>query len=147
MPIRARHLAGILCLLSAVALSYVTHLDGEDRRPYTETYQFSRGKTFVNGEENRLKALGIDLLANRHHAVVIVGHTGVGSDDGANRLLSISRAKATKEVLLDAGLPADRIITVEGLGASQPLQRQPGETERGYQRRLSRVDVKVIYRE
>ena len=89
MPIRARHLAGVFCLLSAVVLSYVTHLNGEDRRPYTETYQFSRGTTFVNGEENKLKALGIDLLASRYHTVVIVGHTGVGGDDGMVRVMSL----------------------------------------------------------
>jgi chemotaxis protein MotB len=61
-------------------------------------------------------------LPNR---VSISGHTDNGQFEGANGYsnweLSADRANATRKILMDNGVPADRIYQVSGKAGSEPL--------------------------
>jgi outer membrane protein OmpA-like peptidoglycan-associated protein len=65
----------------------------------------------------------------------IDGHTDNTGDPVANRRLSLERANAVKDVLVKAGVPADRIST-EGFGSEKPLAPNDTEENRAKNRRI-----------
>jgi outer membrane protein OmpA-like peptidoglycan-associated protein/uncharacterized membrane protein YeaQ/YmgE (transglycosylase-associated protein family) len=65
----------------------------------------------------------------------IEGHTDNMGDAEVNRRLSLDRANATKELLVKAGVPADRIST-EGKGADKPIAPNDTEENRAKNRRI-----------
>ncbi|RMH16354.1 MAG: hypothetical protein D6696_18305 [Acidobacteria bacterium] len=81
-------------------------------------------------------------LAERPHLRLrLVGHTALGGDEKANLELSRRRARALRDHLVsEHGVAAAR-LAIDGRGASEPLPRDPGEPERAYRDRLSRVEV------
>lgn len=52
--------------------------------------------------------------------IIVVGHTDRVASPEYNDALSIKRAEAMKQVLADAGIPSDRIVTA-GRGEREPL--------------------------
>jgi len=75
--------------------------------------------------------------------IVIKGHTGLRGDPGANRTLSQERADAVARYLMVTyGIDENRIRSI-GFGASRPLPRQPGESDRAYRYRLPRVELSL----
>lgn len=76
--------------------------------------------------------------------VVIKGHTGVRGDPAENQTLSEERAESVARYLgVTYNLDLNRLRVV-GLGASQPLPRQPGESERAHAYRLPRVELSLV---
>jgi outer membrane protein OmpA-like peptidoglycan-associated protein/uncharacterized membrane protein YeaQ/YmgE (transglycosylase-associated protein family) len=65
----------------------------------------------------------------------IVGHTDNQGDQEANRRLSLERANAVKDLLVKAGVPAER-ITTEGLGSEKPVAPNDTEENRAKNRRI-----------
>lgn len=108
--------------------------------PQTETFQFSRGTAFANGEALRLKAHLLPALQDDRIDVVIVGHTGQQGVSEANLDLSKARAAAAANLAVELGLPRAR-LTVRGVGAARPLTRADGQSERAFQSSLARVEV------
>lgn len=74
----------------------------------------------------------------------IRGHTALAGDAEENRLLSQERAEAVARYLaVTYNLDTNR-TRVQGMGASQPLPRLPGESDRAYHYRLPRVEVSLL---
>ncbi len=73
--------------------------------------------------------------------ILVKGHTGVRGDAQANLELSAERAEAVARYLMVTyGIDSNRIRGL-GFGGSQPLPRQPGESDRAYSYRLPRVEI------
>jgi outer membrane protein OmpA-like peptidoglycan-associated protein len=85
------------------------------------------------------------LLVNNYpdYRIAVRGHTGTG-DEVENRKLSRARAQVVAQYLVAVhAIDPDR-LHAEGLGASQPLARKPGESERANQYRLPRVEFVLL---
>lgn len=52
----------------------------------------------------------------------VIGHTDVIGDESANRALSLQRAQTVRQMLIERGVPADR-VQAEGRGESEPIAR------------------------
>jgi outer membrane protein OmpA-like peptidoglycan-associated protein len=59
----------------------------------------------------------------------ITGHTAKDGDAKVNQQLSESRAHAVRKYLVANGVPAAKIVAVEGVGGTQPLLPEPGPGE------------------
>lgn len=130
--------------LVAVAVGAIPFLNekGTLERPVTVTIPFERGVS-IDDDAKALVALAFKESAARPDASVVVsGHTGSRGDAQANMALSERRAETIAGLLSDQGLDPDRMETA-GLGGAQLLPQQEGESDRAYQRRLSRVDVLI----
>ena len=76
--------------------------------------------------------------------VLVKGHTGVRGDPEANKLLSQERAESVvRYIQVTYGVDKNRIRAV-GLGGGEPLRREPGESDRSWKARLSRVEVSLL---
>ncbi|HEX9868427.1 MAG TPA: OmpA family protein, partial [Candidatus Tectomicrobia bacterium] len=85
------------------------------------------------------------LLVNNYpdYRIAVRGYSGAG-DEVENRKLSRARAQVVAQYLVAVhAIDPDR-LHAEGLGASQPLARKPGESERAYQYRLPRVEFVLL---
>jgi outer membrane protein OmpA-like peptidoglycan-associated protein len=110
-----------------------------------EPITFQTGGEFLDatGKEQVDKIAA--LLVNNYpgYRVAVRGHTGAG-DEAENRKLSRGRAQVVAQYLIAVhAIDPDR-LHVEGIGASQPLVRKPGESERAYQYRLPRVEFVLL---
>jgi OmpA-OmpF porin, OOP family len=65
----------------------------------------------------------------------IEGHTDNAGKPEFNQALSLKRAEAVRDALIERGVPADR-LTVEGLGASKPIASNAAESGRDRNRRI-----------
>ncbi len=76
--------------------------------------------------------------------VVIKGHTAIRGDETANQQLSQGRAEAVSRYFnVTYGIDIDRVWPI-GMGASQPLPRKTGESNRAYNYRLPRVELFLV---
>lgn len=76
--------------------------------------------------------------------VVIKGHTGLRGDPQENQLLSEERAESVARYLgITYNLDPNRLRVV-GFGASQPLAKLAGESERAHAYRLPRVELSLV---
>lgn len=143
LPRRAFLAAGLSAVLAggAVALGVV----GGASSPQAEQFQFSRGLSWANGEEARLRAMLSQALVDDRIHVTILGHTGDAGDADANLELSQARAALAQTMAEGLGLTTDR-ITSAGVGGAAPLARTDGESDRAYQSRMARVEVTLQQR-
>jgi len=74
--------------------------------------------------------------------LTITGHADSSGDTDFNRVLSVSRAEAVKQYLLNAGL-ADIAITAVGKGDAQPLESNETPEGRAANRR---VEIRILRR-
>ena len=138
LPRRVFLAAGLAAVTAAAATGLAVW--GNLGAPETETFQFSRGASFANGEEDRLRGALTLALNDDRYAVVISGHSGTEGDAQANLELSETRAEAARAIALDLGIDPGR-VTAAALGGGAPLAQEQGESDRAYQSRLARVDV------
>jgi len=76
--------------------------------------------------------------------ILVKGHSGLRGEPAANRLLSQERAEAvTRYLRVTFDIDPNRIRAL-GYGASQPLPRRPGESDRAYGYRLPRVEIALV---
>ena len=142
-PRRAFLAAGLSALFAGSATTLA--LLGGMSAVSGDTFRFSRGTSFANGEEARLRGLLASALADERLHVTIVGHTGSAGDDAANLELSNRRATFVAEMAVDMGITPER-ITARGIGGAAPLAQEDGETDRALQSRLARVEVTLQMR-
>ncbi len=76
--------------------------------------------------------------------VVIRGHTGLRGDKNANKTLSLQRASAVKDYLINALKVNENRLRAVGMGSSMPLPRRRGESNREYRYRLPRVEMYLV---
>ena len=140
LPRRAFVAAGLSAILagSAVALAMIGGASETER----DMFRFSRGLSFANGDEARLRGFLSRALSDERLHVTILGHTGSEGDATANLQLSEERAALAHAMAVELGLARDRITSL-GVGGGSPLPREDGESDRAYQSRLARVEVSL----
>jgi outer membrane protein OmpA-like peptidoglycan-associated protein/ABC-type nitrate/sulfonate/bicarbonate transport system substrate-binding protein len=110
-----------------------------------EPIGFSRGTGTI--DEQGATAIAVVAHTLGHYPkyrLQIKGHTGLGGDAGANLELSQRRAEAVMEALSSQfGVDPDRMQGL-GFGSSQPLPREPDESDRSYAYRLPRVEFVLL---
>jgi outer membrane protein OmpA-like peptidoglycan-associated protein/DNA-binding transcriptional LysR family regulator len=110
-----------------------------------EPISFRRGTGLLDLEGKRT----IDLIVERlrrypSFRILVEGHTGIAGDPEQNLKLSLSRAEAVSRYLkVTYSIDDDRLRAV-GYGASKPLPKKPGESNRTYSYRLPRVEVSLM---
>ena len=107
--------------------------------------QFRRGTADLTLEgKQELDRMAAMLRHYPKFRVLVKGHTGVRGDPQANRVLSQERADAVSRYLrVTYDVDSNRIRSL-GFGASQPLPRKPGESDRAYGYRLPRVELALV---
>ena len=144
MPVRAilgAVLAGIV-VAALVALDIL----GAASAPDTQTFRFTRNTTFAPGEEMRLRGFLTEVAENPELLIRITGHTGLQGAEDANTALSEARAQAAEQIAEEIGIPAARILSVEGVGGGRPTPRDQSQAEREWERAQSRVTVSAQVR-
>lgn len=110
-----------------------------------EPIGFRRGTATL--DESGLAQLAAIAQRLKHYPnfrLMIRGHSGLDGDPEANLTLSKQRAQAAAEYLLSAyDVDPDR-VRVLGYGASRPLPRMEGESDRAYGYRLPRVEFALL---
>jgi len=81
------------------------------------------------------------LQQNPSRIATVEGHTDSTGDAPFNQILSVERARAVKDALMAAGVPADRIVS-DGLGETQPVANNDTRDGRQANRR-----VEIIFQE
>ena len=110
-------------------------------RPIT----FQSGTTALNNEEKlTLEEAVKNLERYPNFRVLIEGHTGTRGDVALNASLSKERAEAVARYLkITFNVDPNRIFAV-GRGSAKPLPRKPGESERTWNYRLPRVELRLM---
>ncbi|MEM7251636.1 MAG: phosphate ABC transporter substrate-binding/OmpA family protein [Pseudomonadota bacterium] len=106
---------------------------------------FSSGTAELTTDGKRqLDAAATHLAHYPNYRVSINGHTGLRGDPDINKELSLARATAVRDYLREArSVVAERMRPI-GYGASRPLERQPGESNRSFNYRLPRVELVLV---
>lgn len=82
---------------------------------------FASDSSFVRSDLRRdLQAIAGNLMAYPNSTIQVIGHTDSDADASYNLDLSLRRAEAVSDVLLDAGVPFSRIEAI-GRGEDQPV--------------------------
>lgn len=98
---------------------------------------FKRGTSELEGldTELSLKEIASFLLENPNVIVRINGHTDNAGDPGLNKKLSLERAGAVRDFLLDQGVDFER-MRISGWGGSRPIASNATEAGRSKNRRV-----------
>ncbi len=76
--------------------------------------------------------------------ILIKGHTGLSGDKDENRKLSQERAESVARYFeVTYGVDSNRVLAV-GKGSDEPLPKAPGESSRGHNYRLPRVEIRLV---
>ncbi|HNV47488.1 MAG TPA: phosphate ABC transporter substrate-binding/OmpA family protein [Spirochaetota bacterium] len=95
-------------------------------------------------DESGREEVGQIVESIRHYPnfrILIKGHSGRRGDPEANRELSLRRAKAVMDELVDTYHIDPNRIRIAGAGSAEPLPRQDGESDASYDARLKRVEI------
>ncbi|MGJ4753399.1 OmpA family protein [Leptospira kmetyi] len=98
---------------------------------------------YFNSNSDRINEESFEILdelseilrANPGLKILITGHTDLNGGEKQNRILSLKRAKSTKEYLLAQGIDTSR-MEIRGLGSSRPIQRSLDESASFQNRRI-----------
>ena len=97
---------------------------------------FATDSSFVRSDLQRdLRSIAGNLMAYPNSTIQILGHTDNVGDAAYNQDLSVSRAEAVADVLLDAGVPFGRIQAI-GRGEDQPVASNLTAEGRAQNRRV-----------
>ncbi len=102
-----------------------------------EKVSFTRGTAEFEGLETELalKELSAFLLENEEFSVRIHGHTDSSGDPGLNKALSLDRARAVRDYLVELGVEFER-LRISGWGGSRPIASNATEAGRQKNRRV-----------
>lgn len=108
-------------------------------------FDFDKASIRPENREMLSRIAGV-LLASNGYRLFIDGHTDDVGDDAYNQRLSERRAKAVRDYLVGAGIPA-AIIQVKGFGKRQPLVKGTTKAARAKNRRveIGIVDAIITY--
>lgn len=95
--------------------------------------------TIASGPE--LDSLASFMTENPNIRIEISGYTDNTGDSAHNKTLSVERAEAVKNAMIERGIEADRMVA-NGYGENRPLVPNINENNRAINRR---VEVRVIY--
>jgi outer membrane protein OmpA-like peptidoglycan-associated protein len=104
---------------------------------------FEAASTTLTPQSNvTVDSLAAILKAYPSAEATLEGHTDATGDAGANKKLSLDRAEAVKSMLVQAGVPANR-LSVSGHGQERPMA--PNDTDEG-RARNRRTELVVMKR-
>lgn len=111
----------------------------------TINFDFDRANLRPENKELLSRVAGV-LLTSSGYRVQVFGHTDDIGTDEYNQKLSLRRAKAVRDYLVEAGLDPS-IITVKGFGKSNPLVEGSSPEARAKNRRveIGIIDTMVRY--
>lgn len=139
--LRKQQIIGLAILgmtsLTAFGLDYFAY----HTREIEKTLNITRGVNIDPRDSNKIQEIVDFSSRNSAYRVIVAGHTGTQGDKVANEQLSKMRAEKVADLLRQAGLNHE--IEIQAHGGSIPLAQEPGENQRSYQNRLSRVTVKL----
>jgi len=138
-PPRRLFLASILAAIAAGGATTLAVMGGVSS-PGSETFQFSRGTSLADGEEERLRGYLAQAMNDDRIEVRVLGHSGTQGDADANLELSEARADMVGNLAADMGISRLRLITT-GLGGSAPTSKPSDMSQRAHEASLARVDV------
>ena len=141
MQIKKRYLIGAVLAAATVAISLYLGFIGPTVKPEPLVLNFSRGAILSTGERERLLVFAGKHIGEDRLLFHVLGHTGEQGDANANLALSRQRADFVANELKSAGIAAERILSVEGVGAADPLTAEADQSDRALQRAMARVDV------
>jgi len=144
MLVKRRYILGGIVSALAVGGALALDLIGPVAPPAPLVLQFSRGAALAPGEEARLQAFAGQHVAEQKIMFHVSGHTGDQGDSDANQDLSQQRADMVAAVLVDSGVPVDRILSAKGVGSADPLSKDGEESDRQHQRRMARAVVAAV---
>ena len=109
---------------------------------------FQSGKSELSlGDKEEIDAIMLDLQNYPRFRILVEGHTKPGGNEADNVSLSSARAQAVMTYLIVAhSIDANR-VRAQGMGSSQSLTQEPGETYRAFMDRLARVDIHLMQEE
>jgi K(+)-stimulated pyrophosphate-energized sodium pump len=117
--------------------------DGSQTAPHTFAFDhlnFETGSTQLTADSRAtVTSLSQTLKAYPNAQVQLSGHTDNTGTPGANQKLSLERANAVKQMLVNGGIAADRITTT-GYGQEKPIASN--DTEEG-KAKNSRLELTV----
>ena len=125
---------GVITLATTTAKEMqARHAELYSLAPKPETryvLQFSAGSTTLTPESQaKLADVLRDAKQREGGEAVVVGHTDRVGDPAANDVLSLSRAKVIRDLLLGAGMLPD-LVTAVGRGEREPVvPTEPGVAE------------------
>ncbi|MEM0977368.1 MAG: OmpA family protein [Pseudomonadota bacterium] len=117
---------------------------GYGEAPKSADFRFSRGTDFAPGENAAAMGMIAQYIVRSDIGFHVTGHTGTTGDSAANLTLSQTRADLVRQMMVDQGVSADRILSSVGVGGGAPLPRSADQTDREYQRGLSRVTITAV---
>ena len=89
--------------------------------PKSYTVYFKTGSDdFTEESTAAVQQMLADMVGRPEPEVTVIGHTDLVGNDADNDVLSRQRAEKVKGMLVDLGIPADRITAV-GRGSREPL--------------------------
>ena len=148
-PAIRRHRSIGLAILVAVTLFVAASAAGlvwpRYEPPAKEIVGFEVGAQLAPAAGAQIAALADDLLDAPQTIAVVTGHTGAQGDPQANLALSAERARAVRDALVAAGIPADRIVT-RGAGGTVALERREGESDAALSERSRRAEIRIVER-
>lgn len=136
-------LGAVLSGLGVAALA-AAGVIGVAAAPTAESFRFARGTSLAPGESERLDAFLNGIAGDPRRQLRIIGHSGTDGPSDANLALSNERAAIAVERARSLGIARERIVFSGGLGGAAPLARLDGESDRGYQSRLARVEIQTF---
>jgi outer membrane protein OmpA-like peptidoglycan-associated protein len=104
----------------------------------TQAVRFATDSAAVSRDtQARLTRMGIFLRENnsKWERLIVSGHTDERGSDKYNYHLSMARARTVRQILIDAGVFADK-IRVQGFGENVPLDRRSNEEAWSKNRRV-----------
>lgn len=112
----------------------------------TEQVTFQIGKDLLDDRGKSVVSQVASMLTKNYpqHYFAVRGHTGPGPDEAANRALSLRRAQIVSQYLKAVYSVNDKRFKTEGIGSEQPPRMKPGESQRAYRDRLSRVEFVLL---
>lgn len=116
-----------------VSVSVVPESSIDFSKTYYVRYNFNRAELTAYSS-NIAKRIIDALLANPEISVQIEAHTDSVGSNAYNSSLSVRRAKATRQMLINAGISSDRITAV-GRGEADPLADNGTKEGRAINRR------------
>lgn len=133
--------SGVVIMDAAVAKLQDHLVKGEMEQPVImESIQFASGSSEIDMKSDH-QIEGIAGLLQRHPDVrlLIRGHTDAAGPDNENKELSLMRARAMGQKLVEAGVNSENII-IMGMGSAESLSGNNTQQGRGKDRR---IDVSI----
>lgn len=111
-------------------------LAAQPPRPISFTLYFlTASDEFTEDTKQEVQRLLAELARRQAPDITVIGHTDLAGGDPPNDALSLQRAERVKTILVELGIPAERILTA-GRGKREPVVPTPDGVSESRNRRV-----------